>query len=96
MNALINADEMAELLGVDASTVRRLAREGRISHFRVGTSFRFDPEVVLAELAVPARPQPASAPTSSPATHGRRPRAQEGNVHDRSGRRRALKRELFS
>lgn len=47
---LLSAHEVAQLLRVDAYTVRRYAREGYIPAYKVGKSYRFDRERVLAWL----------------------------------------------
>jgi len=44
----MGADEVAVELGLDPSTVRRLAREGQLPHYRWGQSVRFDLDELLA------------------------------------------------
>ena len=91
---LLSAAGFAELVGVDPSHVRRLCREGRLSHYRVGATYRIDRDVALGELlvdAVPQRARPASAPVAaeprSPRSAGRSARTLD---------RRRLKEELFA
>lgn len=47
---LVDAAEIAELFSVHPSTVRRLAREGRLPSYWIGSSPRFDVEEVAAHL----------------------------------------------
>lgn len=52
---LVNVKEMAGLLRVSESTVRRLVREKKVPYFRLlGRSTRFDPEQVINALRVEA------------------------------------------
>lgn len=39
---MISADELADVLGVSPSTVRRLAASGEIPSSRIGEQYRFD------------------------------------------------------
>jgi excisionase family DNA binding protein len=53
-DSLIGVSETALLLNVSRSTVRRLARNGRLPSVLVGTQLRFDRETLLAHaLAEP-------------------------------------------
>lgn len=52
MTPLINARDLAGVLGVCRETVRRMARDGRIPFVRVGKSVRFDLEAVRRHLGV--------------------------------------------
>jgi len=47
----LNADELAELLGISSVSVYRLARRGSLPSFRVATSIRFDPKKVAEFLS---------------------------------------------
>jgi excisionase family DNA binding protein len=44
--ALISASEMARELGVPESQLRKMARENRVPHYRIGKYVRFDPREV--------------------------------------------------
>lgn len=46
----LTAGELAERLQVTPTMIRKLAREGRLPSFRVGTAVRFDPKLVAAWL----------------------------------------------
>jgi len=48
---LLDARELAQVLGVSARMVLRLAEQGRIPHYRVGRLVRFDPEAVIQAIA---------------------------------------------
>lgn len=48
---LVDARELAQVLGVSARMVLRLAEQGRIPHYRVGRLVRFDRETVVRALA---------------------------------------------
>lgn len=41
-HALVSASELARELGVPESQIRKLARENRVPHYRVGKYVRFD------------------------------------------------------
>lgn len=73
---LLSASEVAELFGVHPSTIRRLAREGRVPSYCVGSAprfvleevaayFRRDPVVDSAALASPNRSRPSTRPPGS-------------------------------
>lgn len=49
--ALVKAHDIAHALNVNRATVYRWAQTGAIPAFRVGSSVRFDPELVAAALA---------------------------------------------
>jgi excisionase family DNA binding protein len=44
---LVNAQQLAEVLGVSKSTVLEQAARGRIPHYRIGKSVRFNADDVL-------------------------------------------------
>ena len=44
----LTAEDLADTLRVTPTMVRKLAREGRLPSFRVGTAVRFDPKLVAA------------------------------------------------
>jgi excisionase family DNA binding protein len=44
----LTAEDLAEKLHVTPAMIRKLAREGRLPSFRVGTAVRFDPKLVAA------------------------------------------------
>lgn len=91
---LLTATGLAELLSVDPSHVRKLCRDGRLSHFKVGGTYRFDRDTVVAELLVAARAQPVPAPKPTVETSPRRPhRATQPNSQRLD--RKQLKAELF-
>jgi len=48
MQALIKAEQLAELLGLSPDQVRRLTRDGIIPHHRIGGAIRYDFEAVKA------------------------------------------------
>jgi excisionase family DNA binding protein len=50
---MLNAKQVEELLGVDASTVYRMAADGRLPAVRVGRQWRFPPDAVDRLLAAP-------------------------------------------
>lgn len=52
--ALVDAHEMARILGVSYETVIRYARAGDIPSLRVGKLWRFVPTQVLDTLATPS------------------------------------------
>jgi len=57
---LLTADEVAERLSVDPSTVRAWARAGDLPAYRLGRVLRFDPELVdrwLSGQMVGTRPR---------------------------------------
>jgi excisionase family DNA binding protein len=47
---LLNADEVAERLGMTRGFVYRLAREDRIPHVRLGRTYRFRDEAIARWL----------------------------------------------
>lgn len=55
---LLSAVEIADLFNVHPSTIRRLAREGRIPSFRVGTTPRFAAEEVARAFRMGISPRP--------------------------------------
>jgi excisionase family DNA binding protein len=62
MKRLLNADEVAEVLGVKRSWVYAEARASRIPHVRLGRYTRFDPDSVEAWAAERERgPMPRRA-----------------------------------
>ncbi|MBF4613734.1 helix-turn-helix domain-containing protein [Curtobacterium sp. VKM Ac-1376] len=52
--ALVDAHEMARILGVSYETVIRYARAGDIPSLRMGRLWRFQPALVLEKLATPS------------------------------------------
>lgn len=50
---MLNAKQVEDLLGVDASTVYRMAADGRLPAVRVGRQWRFPPEAVDRLLTLP-------------------------------------------
>ena len=56
-NQALKAAELAKLLGVTRQHIYKLAAEGTIPSFQVGTAIRFDPEQ-LAEWLRRKMPQP--------------------------------------
>src|SRR6266852_2133175 len=48
--SLVCAEELAQILGIHAATVRRLARNRRIPSYRAGTALRFDVDQVKRAL----------------------------------------------
>jgi excisionase family DNA binding protein len=49
-NRLLTSEELAELLALPPASVRRLAREGKLVHYRAGRLLRFDLAEVRAAL----------------------------------------------
>lgn len=91
---LLTAAGLAELLGCDPSHVRRMARKGQLTHYRVGTSYRFDRDVAEAEMLVAKRTQSVPAPKPPVETEPRRPHRSARLNSQRLDRKR-LKAELF-
>ena len=60
---LLSAAEIAELFNVHPSTIRRLAREGQIPSYRVGTAPRFVAEEVAQAFRIDAAPPSATPRT---------------------------------
>jgi excisionase family DNA binding protein len=50
MGRALTADDLSELLSVSKVQVYKLASQGKIPHFRIGMSLRFDPHSVAAWL----------------------------------------------
>ncbi len=46
MHGVLDADELAKLLGVAKVTILRRAKRGKIPSFRIGTMVRFDPQAI--------------------------------------------------
>lgn len=59
---LLSAREIAELFSVHPSTIRRLAREGRLAAYWVGSTPRF----VVREVASTFRTEASQAPRGDP------------------------------
>ncbi len=54
--SLVGPEVLAQDYGVEATTVRRWAREGRIPHIRVSNKIlRFDRQRVLEALEIPTK-----------------------------------------
>ncbi len=51
MHGVLDADELAKLLGVAKVTILRRAKRGKIPSFRIGTMVRFDPQAILSLAA---------------------------------------------
>jgi excisionase family DNA binding protein len=60
---LLTADAVGRLLGVDPSTVYRMAGDGRLPALRVGRQWRFAAEQVRAALAAGVPSHPEARPT---------------------------------
>ena len=58
---VLTADQLAQLLQVDATTVRRLAADGELPGRKLGRHWRFSRQAVLDWLANPERPKRRSA-----------------------------------
>ncbi|HEY3704422.1 MAG TPA: helix-turn-helix domain-containing protein [Terracidiphilus sp.] len=50
MDGAMSAPTLARLLGMGRSAVYEMASTGRIPHYRLGSTIRFDPAVVAAWL----------------------------------------------
>jgi excisionase family DNA binding protein len=50
MGHALTADDLAELLSVSKVSIYKQASEGKIPHFRIGMSLRFDPHSVAGWL----------------------------------------------
>jgi excisionase family DNA binding protein len=50
MSQLLTATDVAERCGITPQAIRRLCREGRVPHLRVGGVWRFDPDDIAAWL----------------------------------------------
>lgn len=55
MPTKLATQEVAELLGTTDQHVRKLARDGRIPHYRIGALYRFDPAEVDTYLGAQRR-----------------------------------------
>jgi excisionase family DNA binding protein len=64
--AMLTARQVGDLLDVDATTVYRMAGDGRLPAVRVGRQWRF-PADEIDRLLVPARPADRVAPVPLPA-----------------------------
>ncbi|MEX2548674.1 MAG: helix-turn-helix domain-containing protein [Nitriliruptoraceae bacterium] len=62
---LLTAQQVQDLLDVDASTVYRMASDGRLPAVRIGRQWRFPAEEINA-LLVPGNGQPARTTTTTP------------------------------
>jgi excisionase family DNA binding protein len=49
-DSLLSIDELAKRLNCHPSTIRRLAKQGRVPAVRVGTLYRFDLNAVMKAL----------------------------------------------
>jgi excisionase family DNA binding protein len=65
MGTMLSAAEVERLLGVDASTVYRMAADGRLPGIRVGRQWRFPPEAIDGILRPHATVDPSGHPASS-------------------------------
>jgi excisionase family DNA binding protein len=50
MTGAIGAAELGKIIGFEKSAIYQMAAEGRISHYRIGSSIRFDPHVIARWL----------------------------------------------
>jgi excisionase family DNA binding protein len=50
LTPLVNAQQLAAMLGVSKSTVLELAQRAAIPHYRISRSVRFDAEAVLEAM----------------------------------------------
>lgn len=68
MKKLLTADEVAELLAIDVSTVHRWARAGTLPAFRYGRVVRFDPDALNGFISgqTVGTPSPTQRPTTTP------------------------------
>jgi excisionase family DNA binding protein len=64
---MLSTAQVQELLDVDASTIYRMAADGRLPAVRIGRQWRFPAEHIERLLVPPAAPDPAVAATA-PAT----------------------------
>jgi excisionase family DNA binding protein len=64
---LVDATALGAALGVHASTVRRLARTGRIPYYAVGEALRFDLEQVKSSLHKEVVSSPSNVQVRAPA-----------------------------
>ena len=54
---VLSTEQVAQRLGVHVATVRKLARQGRISSFRIGTKLlRFHPDAIDRYIARQSAP----------------------------------------
>ena len=49
-NCALKVSEVADLLQVSPMTIYRAAKDGSLPSFKVGSSLRFDPKVIIAWL----------------------------------------------
>jgi excisionase family DNA binding protein len=75
-SAMLTAQQVQDLLEVDASTVYRMASDGRLPAVRIGRQWRF-PTEAIERLLVPdgaplPRQPPPTRPSRCPASSSRR------------------------
>lgn len=68
--SLISADEVAVRLGIDVSTVYRMAADGRLAARKIGRQWRFTPEAVGLEAVTDVDPTPRIDPRAARAAIG--------------------------
>lgn len=75
MRELITTEDVAKILRLSNVTVRKMVSDGRIPHFKVGRSVRFDPSVLerwLMKQRRGAAAKTASSGTSQQTVQGER------------------------
>jgi excisionase family DNA binding protein len=50
MTGALKAAELGKIIGFEKSAIYQMAAEGRIPHYRIGPSIRFDPHVIARWL----------------------------------------------
>lgn len=53
----LDAGQLGAFLGLKKSTIYQMANDGRIPHYRIGGTIRFDPRIIaewLRSLSIPA------------------------------------------
>ena len=63
---MLNATQVEQLLGVDASTVYRMAADGRLPAVRIGRRWRFPADAIERLLAVPEDATTRELPSGPP------------------------------
>lgn len=79
MTEILTAEQLAERLGLNPESVRRLTRDGTLPHHRIGASVRYILADVMAHTAVNKHPDDEAVDTFAQAMHLRmaQARAQE-------------------
>lgn len=69
MTEILTAEQLAERLGLNPESVRRLTRDGTLPHHRIGASVRYILADVMAHTAVNKHPDDEAVDTFAQAMH---------------------------